>query len=159
VPIRSPSLRERKSDIPQLAQAFLRTFCRENGMREKTFTPELLGALTERPWPGNVRELKNVVERMAILGGDPLDVEDLPEVGRLGDAVPRDSEPPWTPGPSASGGRKTLKEFREEAEKKYILEVLEEVGWNISRAASELGVERTNLHKKIRHYGIKRESA
>ena len=159
VPIRSPSLRERKSDIPQLAQAFLRTFCRENGMREKTFTPELLGALTERPWPGNVRELKNVVERMAILGGDPLDVEDLPEVGRLGGAVPRDSEPPWTPGPSASGGRKTLKEFREEAEKKYILEVLEEVGWNISRAASELGVERTNLHKKIRHYGIKRESA
>jgi two-component system, NtrC family, nitrogen regulation response regulator NtrX len=158
LPIRSPSLRERVSDIPQLAAAFLRTFCRENGMREKSFTPDLLDALAERPWPGNVRELKNVVERMVILGGDPLDVEDLPDMGRLAESI-YDSDPPTGPRRAVSSGRMTLKEFREESEKGYILEILEEVGWNISRAASELGVERTNLHKKIRHYGLKRESA
>jgi two-component system, NtrC family, nitrogen regulation response regulator NtrX len=162
VPIHSPSLRERTPDIPQLAHAFLAAFCRENGMREKTFTPELLNALAERPWPGNVRELKNVVERMAILGGDPLGVADLPDAGRLAGSAVGDSEPPWMSPKVArapGGARLTLKEFREESEKGYILEILEEVGWNISRAASELGVERTNLHKKIRHYGLKRESA
>jgi transcriptional regulator with GAF, ATPase, and Fis domain len=157
VPIVSPPLRERPMDIPALAQGFLRDFCAANGLREKPIDDEVLEALSERPWPGNVRELRNVVERMAILSGDRITLEDLPEEGVLSEGR-RESAPPSTPPMSLHNGeRPTLREFRNRAEKDYIVHTLEEVGWNISRAAMILGVERTNLHKKMRSYGIRRE--
>jgi len=159
VPIRSPSLRERKSDIPQLAQAFLRTFCRENGMREKTFTPELLGALTERPWPGNVRELKNVVERMAILSGERITEADLPPDGKLGREVAVEVPEGLPSGAFHDGRRLTLREYRDRAERNYIRATLDEHDWNISKASAVLGVERTNLHKKMRALGLHRDGA
>jgi DNA-binding NtrC family response regulator len=158
VPITSPPLRDRKTDIPLLAQGFLRDFCLENGLREKPIDDEVLEALAERPWPGNVRELRNVVERMAILSGDRITLDDLPEEGVLSegrrDSVPTSDLPPTT---DESGERLTLRDYRSRAEKEYILQTLDEVGWNISRAATILGVERTNLHKKMRSYGIRRE--
>ena len=83
LPMHMPSLRERADDVPLLAQAFLRDFCAESGLKPKSFEPEVLEALAERPWPGNVRELRNVVERMAILGDDELTLDDLPREGRL----------------------------------------------------------------------------
>jgi len=158
VPIVSPPLRDRSMDIPLLAQGFLRDFCVANGVREKPIDDEVLEALAERPWPGNVRELRNVVERMAILSGDRITLDDLPEEGVLS-AGRRESAPPSTVPPvlDGSGERLTLREYRSRAEKDYILQTLEEVGWNISRAATILGVERTNLHKKMRSYGIRRE--
>ena len=119
---------------------------------------EVLEALAERPWPGNVRELRNVVERMAILSGDRITLDDLPEEGVLSE-VRRESAPP-SDMPSTlddAGERLTLREYRTRAEKDYILKTLDQVGWNISRAATILGVERTNLHKKMRSYGIRRE--
>ncbi|MBX3247911.1 MAG: sigma-54-dependent Fis family transcriptional regulator [Myxococcales bacterium] len=159
VPLHSPPLRERPSDIPALAGAFLREFCRENGMRDKPIDPEVLEALSRRSWPGNVRELRNVVERMAILSGERITLADLPDEGRLGT--------PSTPPPAAGGNvtlpvvtpgeRMTLKEYRDHAERQYIVATLEETGWNISRAAQKLGVERTNLHKKMRGYGLRRD--
>ncbi|MEZ4254440.1 MAG: sigma-54 dependent transcriptional regulator [Polyangiales bacterium] len=160
VPIRSPSLRERVSDIPLLAEAFLSEFCKENEMKGKRFDDEVLDALQERAWPGNVRELRNVVERMAILGEDIITVDDMPDAGPIGTAPgavsPAGSMPPGT----APGDRPmTLKEHRESAERSYILDTLEGCSWNISKAAQHLGVERTNLHKKMRNYGIKREEA
>jgi DNA-binding NtrC family response regulator len=141
-----------------LARGFLRDFCAANGLREKPIDGEVLEALADRPWPGNVRELRNVVERMAILSGDRITLEDLPEEGVLSEGR-RESAPPSTVPPvlDHNGQRPTLREFRNRAEKDYIVQTLEEVGWNISRAAMILGVERTNLHKKMRSYGIRRE--
>ena len=160
VPIVSPPLRERKSDIILLARGLLREFSAESGLREKPIDDEVLEALAERPWPGNVRELRNVVERMAILSGDRITLDDLPEEGVLSE-VRRESAPPSDlPATfNEAGERLTLRDYRSRAEKDYILQTLDEVGWNISRAATILGVERTNLHKKMRSYGIRRAEA
>jgi two-component system nitrogen regulation response regulator NtrX len=164
VPIRSPSLRERREDIPALALAFAKSFAAENGIREKPIDPEVLDALAERPWPGNVRELRNVVERMVILSGDRVTLDDLPPEGRLRE---QSTQVEAAPAPEArvsvereaggNGERLTLREFRDKAEAEYILSTLKEFDWNISRAAVVLGVERTNLHKKMRALGIRRE--
>lgn len=155
VPVHSPPLRDRLEDVPLLAQSFLKSFCAENGLRNKEFEPVVLNRLAERWWPGNVRELRNVVERMVILSGDRICEEDLPDQGRLARST---AQKPSTP-PSAeheTGARMTLREYREQAERSYILQMLQECDWNISKAAVSLGVERTNLHKKMRSYGIKR---
>jgi DNA-binding NtrC family response regulator len=169
-PIRSPALRERVEDIPLLAEAFMDAFARENGTKRKPMDKEVVDALVARKWPGNVRELKNVVERMAILSGDRVTIADLPEDPHespfgeeetASDAAPpvesfEDPEPRATPPPAHNGPHLTLREFREQAERQYIVDTLKMTGWNISRTAVMLGVERTNLHKKIRAYQIKR---
>jgi DNA-binding NtrC family response regulator len=177
-PIRSPALRERVEDIPRLALAFMDQFGRENGIRPKPIDDEVMHALASRKWPGNVRELKNVVERSAILSGDRVTIADLPEDPHASpfeeeaesttpsdpphaldspepvepdtSAEPR-SMPPGPPAPHM-----TLREFRDKSERQYIVDTLKLTGWNISRTAILLGVERTNLHKKIRTYAIKR---
>ncbi len=160
VPLRSPALRERIEDVPALAAAFLEEFCRENGMRTKPVDPEVSEALIDHDWPGNVRELRNAVERMAILSGDRITLDDLPEFPRR--AVPlslldegdgRDSVPTGEP----HGPGETLRSFRDRKEREYIRETLDRCDWNISRAATTLGVERTNLHKKMRSLGLRRE--
>jgi DNA-binding NtrC family response regulator len=175
-PIRSPSLRERVEDIPALADFFLQAFCSENGLRTKRLDPAAVAALARREWPGNVRELKNAVERAAILSsGDVVTIADLPEDPHLSpfddDAQPEPESAPEPRGAPSDGRasspaiapespvRMTLREFRDRAERRYIVEVLGSLDWNISRAAVILGVERTNLHKKIRAYGIKRGEA
>jgi transcriptional regulator with GAF, ATPase, and Fis domain len=183
-PLRSPSLRERMEDLRSLCDAFLASFCKENGLKQKPVDPAVYAALERRRWPGNVRELKNVIERAAILSGDMVTVADLPEdphespfeddaqaaegVAQGGEerisfpdeaaADGRGSAPPaHSPGaPGEAGRRLTLREFRERTERRYIVDVLAGLDWNISRAAVILGIERTNLHKKIRAYGIKR---
>jgi two-component system, NtrC family, nitrogen regulation response regulator NtrX len=174
-PIRSPSLRERVEDIPRLAQAFMDQFAQENGIRPKPIDDDVIVALTSRKWPGNVRELKNVVERSAILSGDRVTIADLPEDPH---ASPFEEEPDASPATDSSqsmetgdaldgeglaesrgpagGKHMTLREFREKTERQYIVDTLKMSGWNISRTAILLGVERTNLHKKIRAYQIKR---
>ena len=167
-PIRVPALRERKMDITTLAEAFVRGFCKENGLRSKKIDPSVFDTLSRRKWPGNVRELKNVVERAAILSSDVITVADLPEdphespfddeVEDTG-AVSSDgaeAESTSTPLPRAPTDRQTLRDFRESTERAYIIETLKALDWNISKAAIILGVERTNLHKKVRSYGIKR---
>jgi DNA-binding NtrC family response regulator len=167
-PIRVPALRERRVDVPLLASAFVSAFCRENGLREKKIDPGVFEALQRRKFPGNVRELKNVVERAAILSSDVITVADLPEDPHLSpfdddaEHEPEDSvvtTPLPAPAAKQAGAQLTLREFREGAEKTYILDTLKALDWNISKAAVVLGVERTNLHKKIRAYGIKRGDA
>jgi two-component system nitrogen regulation response regulator NtrX len=157
VPIRSPSLRERRDDIPALALAFAKEFAEENGLRVKALDDDVLDALRERNWQGNVRELKNVVERMLILSGDRVTIDDVPD-----DLMDRSEPIDWTaaasrsPSEAPSSARLSLREVRETAERNYILSTLDECDWNISRASSLLGLERTNLHKKMRTFGIKR---
>jgi two-component system, NtrC family, nitrogen regulation response regulator NtrX len=166
VPIRSPALRERVQDIPLLAQSFLKQFSREYGGHERPADPEVFELLKQRPWPGNVRELKNVVERMVILGGPRITADDVPKdtANRSHREQPQAERPPV---PVATGAefriqlgtddRPTLREFRDRAEAEYLLATLRQCEWNISRAAGQLGIERTNLHKKIRAFGIRRE--
>ncbi len=160
VPLVSPALRERREDVPPLARAFFREFCLESGIREKPVDEDVFEALAQRQWPGNVRELRNVVERMVILSGDRITLDDLPAEGRLAEAIDEASGANIQQGVQRAlgkeGARPTLREYRERAEQEFILATLEECAWNISRAASQLGVERTNLHKKMRAYGIKR---
>jgi two-component system nitrogen regulation response regulator NtrX len=170
-PIRSPSLRERVEDIRQLADAFVASFCKENGLRRKPIDTTVYKALEVRSWPGNVRELKNVVERAAILSSDVITIADLPEDphanpfddesnGADADPAGDDSGDGAEGSATGSGGeRLTLREHREQSERRYIVETLRALEWNISRTAIALGVERTNLHKKIRSYGIKRGEA
>jgi len=100
------------------------------------------------------------VERMAILSGDRITLDDLPEEGVLSEVRRESDLPSGLPAKlDEAGERLTLRDYRNRAEKDYILQTLDEVGWNISRAATILGVERTNLHKKMRSYGIRREEA
>jgi transcriptional regulator with GAF, ATPase, and Fis domain len=167
-PIHVPALRERPSDIPLLAEAFVESFCKENGLRTKRIDPAFFQALQQRSWPGNVRELKNVVERAAILSSDVISIADLPEDPHIS---PFDDDPRPAPDLAAAstgaaavapvpappnGEKLSLREYRDAAERAYILQTLIDTDWNISRAAVILSVERTNLHKKIRAYGIKR---
>jgi two-component system, NtrC family, nitrogen regulation response regulator NtrX len=157
-PIRCPALRERREDIPVLSDAFVAAFCNENGLRPKRLDQSVYEALMRRPWPGNVRELKNVIERAAILSGDTITVADLPEDPHTSpfDDEGDDEPAPPSADPAGAKERLTLREFRESTERSYIVETLKALDWNISKAAVVLGVERTNLHKKIRAYGIKR---
>ena len=98
--------------------------------------------LERHPWPGNVRELKNVIERMAILSpGDGIAAAAVPLELRL----------------NLTGERSNLQQTRESAERESILKALEQTNWNVSGAARVLGIERTNLHKRIRALGISKD--
>jgi two-component system nitrogen regulation response regulator NtrX len=142
VPIRVPALRERPQDIASMAQYFLDDFCLRNGFRAKSFEPEVWEAFETYSWPGNARELRNVVERMAILShGDLLNAGAIPLELKL---------------QRESGPRSSVQEARESAEREHVLRALEESGWNVSSAARALGMERTNLHKRIRALGLAR---
>jgi two-component system, NtrC family, nitrogen regulation response regulator NtrX len=143
VPVRVPALRERVEDIAALAEFFLSEFCTRNNFRMKRFDEAVFGALMRYNWPGNVRELRNVVERMAILtAGEMLTLESIPyEIRAAG-------------GMAAS--RSTVHEARESAERDHIVRALEGCQWNVSTAARQLGMERTNLHKRMRVLGIRR---
>jgi two-component system nitrogen regulation response regulator NtrX len=144
VPIRVPSLRERPTDIPSLAKYFLDDFSSRNNFRLKEFDPAVFELFEEYPWPGNARELRNVVERMAILtAGDNLTIDSVP----LEIREPKDAR-----------AKSNLREARESAERDHIRRALEDCGWNVSGAARALGMERTNLHKRMRALGLTRQS-
>ncbi len=154
-PLAVPALRDRPEDIQLLAEAFVSSFCKENGLRTKRIDPAFFEALRQRKWPGNVRELKNVVERAAILSSDVISIADLPEDPHQS-PFDEEARPSLAPARAPEGERLSLRQYREAAERGYIVQTLSETDWNISKAAAVLQVERTNLHKKIRAYGIKR---
>ena len=147
IPIHSPPLREHKEDIPELVQSFVEQICKENGYRHKSVHAEVLDRLQQYHWPGNVRELKNIIERVVIMSDDRIRVEDLPPFLSIS------SKPAFD---LTRYDANTLKEFKESMEREFITMRLEEHGWNISRAATSLGIERTNLHKKLKAYKIQR---
>src|ERR1700722_2157448 len=143
VPIRVPALRERPQDIRPMAEYFLDDFCVRNGFRKKSFDAEVWDAFETCKWPGNARELRNAVERMAILSHDDV---------LTAAAVPLELRMPQR----ENGSRSSVQEARESAEREHVLRALEEAGWNVSSAARALGMERTNLHKRIRALGLAR---
>jgi len=142
VPIRVPALRERPHDIRLLAEYFLEDFCTRNNFKRKVLDESVLPLLESYGWPGNARELRNVIERMAIL--------------TPGERLTRDSIPVEVRVQRETGPKSTIQEARESAEREHILRALEESNWNVSGAARALGMERTNLHKRIRALGLSR---
>ncbi len=144
IPFEVPPLRERKEDIPLLAAHFLCLFSQEYGKREKTLSHAALALLDQAAWPGNVRELRNVMERMVIMV--------QPDIIEADDLEPSLRFPPPPEVTEVIEG--TLREAREAFEKQLILRRLAEAHWNVTRAADRLGIERSNLHRKMRAYGI-----
>ena len=148
IPIFVPALRDRQQDIPLLAEHFMALLAAEYGRRPKRLAPEAAARLQQYAWPGNVRELRNVIERLIIMvGGDTITAQDLGFLGR--DGAESAPAPAGQPGPL-----RPLSEARDEFEKEYILQTLAAQQGNMSRTAEVLGVERSNLYKKLRAFGI-----
>ena len=145
IPISVPPLRTRDSDIPLLAEHFMQELAREYGRRPKRFDAGALTGLRSYPWPGNVRELRNVIERLIIMvPGDTITLKDLAFLGG----------PPAVKVQESGGETVPLHEAREAFEREYILKALAAQQGNISRTADVLGVERSNLYRKMRAFGI-----
>jgi transcriptional regulator with GAF, ATPase, and Fis domain len=149
VEISVPPLRERKSDIPLLAEHFLQRFVRETGRKIKGFTAAALKKMEDYHWPGNVRELRNVVERAVALGTGPMiDAENI-WLSSLESSL----------GPASGGESGGVYEpvSLEEVEKRHILDTLKHTSWNKSQAATILHIERSTLDRKIERYKLSRE--
>lgn len=143
VPVRSPSLDERRSDIPLLIDFFQSRFAEENHLPERPVSKQAVAYLQSRSYPGNIRELKNLVERILILGEEEvLGVEQRPRQKNSLDDIPFD----------AFG---TLKEFKEAMERRFIIAKLKQHHGNISKTAEVIDTPRSNLYKKLDQYDIK----
>jgi two-component system nitrogen regulation response regulator NtrX len=144
IPFHVPPLRERKEDIPALAAFFLEEFARAYGRKPKELTPQALAVLEDHHWPGNIRELRNLIERIVILNPQSrIDARHIP--------LPLSRK---TPGDKTLQRYGSLHDVREAAEREYIQKKLEECAGNVSRAAEVLGLERSNLYRKMRTLGI-----
>jgi two-component system nitrogen regulation response regulator NtrX len=155
IPIRVPPLRDRREDIPGLVRHFVDLFSRESSRRPQRFTPAALEFMQKSRWKGNVRELRNTVERLLIMTpGDTIDVDDLRDVVRV------ETRPaaPASEGSNNHIAPGTLREFKESAERKFLVEKLRENAWNISKTAEVIGTPRSNLYKKLEQYAITQES-
>lgn len=150
VPLHVPPLRERREDIPLLAQHFVDQLAHRDGAPPRALDPGAVEALAQMEWPGNVRELRNTIERLLILSpGQRITAAD---VGRLGGARPSDG---------ASLGSlldiETFEAFKDAAERAYLLHKLRAFEWNVSETARALDMPRSNLYKKIERYRLERE--
>jgi two-component system nitrogen regulation response regulator NtrX len=167
IPIHVPPLRERPEDVQLLVRHYMEYFSRENNVRPKRITQAALDALGRYRWKGNIRELRNTVERLNIMtSGEVIDIADLPESVR--------SPATWTAVTNAGSGggltppksgsdadqakAGTLREFKENAERMFLVGKLRENGWNISKTAEVIGTPRSNLYKKLEQYQISQES-
>ncbi len=144
IPFHVPPLRERLEDVPLLADFFLREFTSAYGRKPKELTPQAYEALRDHHWPGNVRELKNLIERIVILNPQVrIDARHIPLT------TSKRAAPERTPDRFGS-----LQEVRETVEREYILKKLEETAGNVTRTAELLGLERSNLYRKMKTLGI-----
>jgi two-component system nitrogen regulation response regulator NtrX len=144
IPIHVPPLRERKEDIDLLVKHFVKVFCEENNKPCKEVSDGAIKVMMSYHWPGNVRELRNLVERLVIMT-DQDTIKETDVTPLLGEA-------------KVISGDKPLSELVEDFEKSLILSELERTGWNVSQAAGRLGIDRANLHRKMRRYQIKRDA-
>jgi two-component system nitrogen regulation response regulator NtrX len=149
IPFHVPPLRERREDIPVLARYFIARLAAEYGRRPKVLTDEALEVLATLPWPGNVRELHNVIERLFIMSpADQIRMEDIPQP-----SLDR-PKPASAPVVARNGSNTALAEARDAFERQYIWKTYQECGGNMSRTAEALRVERSNLYRKMKSYGL-----
>ncbi len=146
IPLIVPPLRDRKQDIPVLVRRFLTDFAQREGDAEKSITDEALALFMEHDWPGNVRELKNFTERLVIMTpGMTITDKDIPQLEKeLHGEIPED--------PAKMGD--SYRAAKVEFEKSFIARKLQEFDGNVSRTAEAIGLERSNLHRKIKAYGL-----
>ncbi len=150
VPIQIPPLRERREDVPMLVHHFAEVMAQRDGMVPRDFSDAAIERLRGLPWPGNVREVRNTVERLLILSAsDPIGPEDV------------DLLVPGGGGEPAIGGEllgcESFADFKEAAERAFILQKLRENDWNVAETARKIDMPRSNLYKKIEKYGMVRE--
>ena len=150
VPLHVPPLRERRDDIPLLAQYFADQLSRREGAPVRVLDASAIEALTQMEWPGNVRELRNTIERLLILASGPRVTS--ADVNRLTGARHADSA---SLGSLLDIG--TFEAFKDAAERAYLLHKLREFEWNVSETARALDMPRSNLYKKIERYSLERE--
>ena len=134
-----PPLRKRIADIPLLAHYFLKKYARSMNKNVTDISPDAIGLLVRYDWPGNIRELRNTIERALVI------------VGKRNRIEPDDLNLPHLPKPSPPGG-----DSLEEMEKAHIQRILEQTGWNISRSAEMLKIDRVTLYNKIKKYSLQR---
>src|SRR5262249_42694483 len=135
----------------------------ESNLRPKRITPAAMDALARYRWKGNIRELRNTVERLNIMtSGETIDVSDLPETvrhpsasGGAGLGTPKSA---FAEGSGETKAAGTLREFKENAERTFLVGKLRENGWNISKTAEVIGTPRSNLYKKLEQYQITQET-
>jgi len=145
IPLLVPTLRERKEDIRPLAERFLLDFALREGQPQKTITDDAINLLMRHDWPGNVRELKNIIERLIILTpNNTITARDIPPLKARVD----NSEA--LPAPPVASSADSLKDAKMDFERKFIIKKLEEYEGNISKTAEAIGLERSNLHKKLK---------
>ena len=145
IPVYSPSLRERKDDIPLLCAAFLNKLSLKNNLKTKEIDIDVISMFKRYPWPGNIRELKNVLERMLILSDDNISIGHLPE------EILEIQDEDETASQSTS-----LKDFRDKAERDYIVKQLTANQGNISQTSKDLNVGRSYLHRRMKQFDIKK---
>ena len=143
IPIMSPSLKQRLSDLELLVHYLITNLCKRHGLPLKKMEPACLQLFEKYTWPGNVRELTNTLERMIIMGGEELRVADIPR-----DIIFTEQ---------TSSEQLSLKQYRAAVEREFIVERLKLFDGNISQVAQSLAIDRTNLHKKIKQYEINKE--
>ncbi|MBK8974874.1 MAG: sigma-54-dependent Fis family transcriptional regulator [Planctomycetes bacterium] len=152
VTIVAPPLRERPSDIPLLVEHFVRKFARQMDKRITGVSDEAMEVLLRWRWPGNVRELSNAIERAMVVGKPPLiQPDDLP--------VNHVAAPAHAPGSGSAPGAApagSANDSLADVERRHIAAVLERTGWNITRAAQILEVDRVTVYNKIKKYGLQR---
>lgn len=143
IPFQIPPLRERPEDVPLLAEHFNRKFSQDNGKSPKKFTEGAMAKLENHGWPGNVRELRNTIERVVIMLDEPIvDVTDLPELGFAPDR------------PASSFRFPTFKAATDAYHREFILHKLAEFDGNVTKAAEEMGVDRSHLYRRMRNLNI-----
>jgi two-component system nitrogen regulation response regulator NtrX len=151
IPIRVPPLRDRSDDIPSLVRHFADLFSRDHNRRPQRFTEAALDYMKKGTWKGNIRELRNTVERLVIMTpGDTIDVPDLRDIVRIENRPSAPDNEKERPG--------TLREFKEVAERSFLVDKLREHNWNISKTAEVIGTPRSNLYKKLEQYGINQDN-
>ncbi len=153
--LRTPPLRERHGDIPELVRYFLEVFGKKYNRPNLAITPAVLALFEEYRWPGNVRELENIVERLVIFSrGRIIDVEDLGLAGvRIGERIEKGGTGALSKTQEGQGLDGSVMNL-EELEKRHILSVLEKTGGNRSEAARLLGIDRKTLRQKLKKWGV-----
>ncbi|MBN1499958.1 MAG: sigma-54-dependent Fis family transcriptional regulator [Spirochaetes bacterium] len=145
IPIEVPSLSDRKSDIPVIVDYYLRKFSKLHGIGHKEIDNDGMEFLINYPWPGNIRELRNIIERVSIM---------VPREIISGEDLEKYLEMNFSYQETYISDKSNLKIAKEEFEKNFIINMINQKKGNISQAAKELGIERTNLHRKIKQYNI-----
>jgi two-component system nitrogen regulation response regulator NtrX len=150
ISISSPSLRERSEDIPELVHHFVSLISSESGIKSKEISPDVIKMFEQYEWHGNIRELKNAVERIMIMvPSNAVQMSDIENMGLFQFKKEQNEYSYFT--------FKTLKDARDAFERDFIIRKLKENYWNISKTSEAIAVERSNLHKKIKSYGINTE--